>query len=71
MRFVLLSLLLAVSVSSLKISPFVPQEITKRELDIAKTEYKAAALERRDQLDRGGVKEETSTSGPPPGKYGV
>ena len=67
MRFLLLSLLLVVTCSSLKISPFVPKELTKRELDIAKTEYKVAALERRDRLDTGEVKDETSTSGPPPG----
>jgi len=65
MRFVLLSLLLvAATCSALKISPFVPKEITKREVDIAKTEhkYKLAA----GQLDTGRVKDETSTSGPPP-----
>ena len=67
MRFLLLSLLLVVTCSSLKISPFLPKELTKRELDIAKTEYKyKVALERRDQLHTGGVKDET-TSGPPPG----
>ena len=66
MRFVLLSLLLVVSCNSLKISPFVPKEITKRELDIAQTEYRAG-LERRDELLSGGVKDETTTSNPPPG----
>jgi len=68
MRFVLISLLLVVTCSSLKISPFVPKELTKRELDLAKTEYKyKVAAEQRHQLeDIGGVKVDTSTSGPPP-----
>ena len=66
MRFVLLSLLLvAATCSALKISPFVPKEITKREVDIAKTEYKYRVP--AGQLEAGGVKAETSTSGPPPG----
>ena len=67
MRFVLLSLLLVVvTCSSLKISPFVPKELTKRELDLAKTEYKYRVT--AGQLEAGGVKDETSTSAPsPPG----
>ena len=68
MRYLLLSLLLVVTCSSLKISPFVPKELTKRELDLAKTEYKyKVALERRDLLDTGEVQDDTTTSGPPPG----
>merc|ERR1711981_206808 len=39
MRFLVISLFF-VTCSCLKISPFVPKEITKRELDIAKTEYR-------------------------------
>ena len=67
MRFLLLSLLLVVTCSSLKISPFVPKEISKRELDIARTEYKYKVAIRRDQLDTGAVKDETTPPGPPPG----
>jgi len=62
----LLSLLLVVTCSSLKISPFVPKEISKRELDIARTEYKYKVAIRRDQLDTGAVKDETTPPGPPP-----
>merc|ERR1712150_277096 len=69
MRLVYLSLLLVVTCSSLKISPFVPEEISALELDLAKTEYqkyKVAAVQRGDQPDTGAVRDETTSPGPPP-----